>query len=46
MDDLPYGTSARNIGIPMINSSNPYIRRANVNRERVFGERGRLKQWQ
>lgn len=46
MDDLPYGTSARNIGIPMINTSNPYIRRANVNRERVFGERGRLKQWQ
>jgi hypothetical protein len=46
MDDLPYGTSARYGGIPMVNTSNPYIRRANVNRERVFGERGRLKQWQ
>jgi hypothetical protein len=46
MDDLPYGTSARYGGIPMVNTSNPYIRRANVQRERVFGERGRLKQWQ
>jgi hypothetical protein len=46
MDDLPYGTSPRYGGIPMVNTSNPYIRRANVNRERVFGERGRLKQWQ
>jgi hypothetical protein len=46
MDDLPYGTSSRYGGIPMVNTSNPYIRRAQVNRERVFGERGRLKQWQ
>ena len=46
MYELPFGTSARFGGIPMINTSNPYIRRAEVNRERVFGERGRLKQWQ
>ena len=46
MYELPGGTSPRFGGIPMINTSNPYIRRAQVNRERVFGERGRLKQWQ
>ena len=37
----PYGDS-----IPFINTSNPIIRRANVRRERVWSERGRLKQWQ
>lgn len=37
----PYGNSA-----PFINTSNPIIRRAIVRRERVWSERGRLKQWQ
>jgi hypothetical protein len=37
----PYGDS-----IPFINTSNPIIRRADVRRERVWSERGRLKQWQ
>lgn len=32
--------------IPMINTSNPIIRRASIRRERVWSERGRLKQWQ
>jgi hypothetical protein len=43
---LPDSTAARVENIPMINTSNPIIRRARVNRERVFSERGRLKQWQ
>lgn len=38
---IPYGNS-----IPFINTSNPIIRRATVRRERVWSERGRLKQWQ
>ena len=33
-------------GIPFINTSNPILRRADVRRERVWSERGRLKQWQ
>jgi uncharacterized membrane protein YgcG len=37
----PYGNS-----MPFVNTSNPIIRRANVRRERVWSERGRLKQWQ
>lgn len=37
----PYGNS-----IPFINTSNPIIRRADVRRERVWSERGRLNQWQ
>jgi hypothetical protein len=37
----PYGDS-----IPFINTTNPIIRRADVRRERVWSERGRLKQWQ
>jgi hypothetical protein len=32
--------------IPFINTSNPIIRRADIRRERVWSERGRLKQWQ
>jgi hypothetical protein len=32
--------------IPFINVSNPYIRRARVNTERISSDRGRLKQWQ
>lgn len=46
MNPMPYGTSARNDFIPMINSSNPLLRRADVRRERISSERGRLKQWQ
>jgi hypothetical protein len=32
--------------IPFINTTNPLIRRGDVRRERVWSERGRLKQWQ
>lgn len=32
--------------VPTINTSNPYIRRASIRRERVWSERGRLNQWQ
>jgi hypothetical protein len=32
--------------IPFINTSNPILRRADVRRERVWSERGRLNQWQ
>jgi hypothetical protein len=39
--NLPYGNN-----IPFINTSNPIIRRADIRRERVWSERGRLKQWQ
>jgi hypothetical protein len=38
---VPYGNN-----IPFINTSNPVIRRADVRRERVWSERGRLKSWQ
>jgi hypothetical protein len=43
---LPGGTTPYANGIPFINTSNPYIRRAEVQRQRVWSERGRLKQWQ
>lgn len=46
MNPLPDGTAARVNGVPMINSNNPYIRRARVNRQRISSQRGRLKQWQ
>jgi hypothetical protein len=46
MDRLPYGTSPRQNGVGMINTSNPIIRRSDVRRERISSERGRLKQWQ
>jgi len=46
MDRLPYGDSPRIQTPPMINTSNPIIRRASVRRERISSERGRLKQWQ
>ncbi|MGV0950007.1 MAG: hypothetical protein ACOYB3_04995, partial [Azonexus sp.] len=46
MDRLPYGDSPRITTPPMINTSNPIIRRADVRRERISSERGRLKQWQ
>lgn len=32
--------------LPNINMSNPIIRRGSIRRERVWSERGRLKQWQ
>lgn len=38
--------SARVDNMPMINTNTPLIRRADVRRERVSSERGRLKQWQ
>ena len=41
------GMSAAQIdSMPMINTNSPLIRRADVRRERVSSERGRLKQWQ
>jgi hypothetical protein len=46
MDRLPEGTSARADWVPMINTNTPIIRRADVRRERISSERGRLKQWQ
>jgi hypothetical protein len=36
----------RNPDIQMVNTTEPHIRRADVRRERVTSERGRLKQWQ
>lgn len=39
--NAPYGND-----IPFINTSNPYVRRATIRRERVWSERGRLNQWQ
>jgi hypothetical protein len=38
---VPYGNQ-----IQFINTSNPILRRADIRRERVWSERGRLKQWQ
>jgi len=32
--------------IPFINTTSPFIRREDIHRERVWSERGRLKQWQ
>jgi hypothetical protein len=43
---LPHGKVPYGDNIPFINTSNPLIRRADVRRERVWSERGRLKQWQ
>jgi hypothetical protein len=43
---LPNNISPYGNNIPFINTSNPIIRRADVRRERVWSERGRLKQWQ
>lgn len=39
--NTPYGNN-----IPFINTSNPILRRADIRRERVWSERGRLNQWQ
>jgi hypothetical protein len=46
MRALPRGSGARFDDIQNINTSNPYIRRANVYKQRIWSERGRLKQWQ
>lgn len=43
---LPENISVYGNSIPFINTSNPILRRADVRRERVWSERGRLKQWQ
>ena len=43
---LPRGIAPYGDNIPYINVSNPLLRRADVRRERVWSERGRLKQWQ
>jgi hypothetical protein len=43
---LPGGTTPYGNAMPMINASTPYVRRASIRRERVWSERGRLKQWQ
>lgn len=40
-NQAPFGNT-----VPFINTSNPIIRRANIRRERVTSERGRLNQWQ
>jgi len=40
------GTTTYVDPLPSINTSNPYIRRASIRRERVWSEKGRLKQWQ
>ena len=46
MNPLPGSISTYGNATPFINTSNPIIRRADVRRERVWSERGRLKQWQ
>ena len=46
MYSLPHNTSSYGNSIPFINTSNPIIRRTYIRRERVWSERGRLKQWQ
>ena len=43
---LPSGVAPYGNAIPFINTSNPIIRRADIRRERVWSERGRLNQWQ
>jgi hypothetical protein len=43
---LPGSTTPYSNDISFINTSNPLIRRGDVRRERVWSERGRLKQWQ
>ena len=43
---LPHTRAPYGYSIPFINTSNPIIRRADIRRERVWSERGRLKQWQ
>lgn len=40
------GLTPRPNDIPFINTNTPQVRRADVRRERITSERGRLKQWQ
>jgi hypothetical protein len=46
MNPLPTVQSPYGNNTPFVNTSNPIIRRADIRRERVWSERGRLKQWQ
>jgi hypothetical protein len=46
MNPLPDAQAVNSDGIAFLNVSNPYIRRSRINTERIFSERGRLKQWQ
>jgi hypothetical protein len=46
MRALPSARAPFGNDIPFINTSNPLIRRGDIRRERVWSERGRLKQWQ
>jgi hypothetical protein len=46
MYSLPHARAPYSHTMPFINTSNPLIRRESVHRERVWSERGRLKQWQ
>jgi hypothetical protein len=43
---LPNNVSNYGNSIPFINTTNPIVRRADIRRERVSSERGRLMQWQ
>lgn len=43
---LPRGNAPYSDTTPFINTSNPILRRSSVRRERVWSERGRLRQWQ
>jgi hypothetical protein len=46
MRALPGARTGYANDIPFINTSNPYIRRSNIRRERISSDRGRLNQWQ
>lgn len=46
MQRMPFNVSPYGNSMQSINTSNPIIRRADIRRERVWSERGRLKQWQ
>lgn len=45
-NEMPRTMSVYGNTIPFLNTSNPIIRRADIRRERVWSERGRLNQWQ
>lgn len=44
--ELPGGRATYGGRLPLINTSNPIIRRESIRRERITSERGRLNQWQ
>jgi hypothetical protein len=46
MYNLPHGRAPQAHNIPYVSMSTPSPRRSTVHRERVWSERGRLKQWQ